>query len=111
MSISAIIILYYQQPSTQELCTTTLMCQAYFSLFSTIAKMYNKISIEHIMPGVALCDDLSKCADDDRNAVATGTKALNVFSDNAQAAVRTLISKVSLHFLSIMFSYVLIRPP
>lgn len=59
------------------------MCQAYFSLFSTIAKMYTKISIDHIMPGVALCDELSKSADGDPDAIAVRTQALNEFSDNA----------------------------
>jgi hypothetical protein len=84
--------------SRQELYTISLMCQAYFSLFSTIAKMYTQISIAHIMPGVHLCDELSKSTDDP-NAVAKRSRELEQFSDAAQAAVQDLVAKVCSRFL------------
>lgn len=72
------------------------MCQAYFSLFSTIAKMYTKISIEHIMPGVKLCDKLSMSVDGGSpSVIAERVWELHRFSDNAQTAVRELVLKVS----------------
>jgi hypothetical protein len=80
--------------SRQELYTISLMCQAYFSLFSTVAKMYTQISIAYIMPGVHLCDELSKSTDDP-NAVADRSRKLEQFSEAAQTAVRELVAKVS----------------
>ncbi|KAF3940749.1 hypothetical protein ABW19_dt0206211 [Dactylella cylindrospora] len=77
--------------SRQELYTTSLMVQAYFSLFNSIATMYNKISINHIMPGVRLCDELSKSTDDP-SAVAKRTRQLEEYSDNAQNAVKELVA-------------------
>jgi 3-methyladenine DNA glycosylase Mpg len=71
------------------------MCQAYFSLFSTIAKMYTKVSIDHIMPGVKLCDKLSMSADGDPNAILVRSRELEQFTDNAQKAVRELVFQVS----------------
>lgn len=77
----------------QELYTTTLMCQAYFSLFSTIATMYKKISIDHIMPGVKLCDEISK-SQDDASATQTKMRDLNEFTDKAQEAIKNEVAKV-----------------
>jgi len=78
--------------SRQELYTTTLMVQAYFSLFSTIANMYKTMSIKHVMPGVALCDELSKSITD---PAITNTKMqqLNDFTDAAQEAVKLEVAK------------------
>lgn len=44
----------------QCIATVTLMCLAYFSLFSSITDKYMKFSIEHIMPGVSLCEKMGK---------------------------------------------------
>ena len=79
--------------SRQELFTTTLTVQAYFSLFQTIANMYTKISINHIRPGITLCDDLSRSTSNP-DAMNQRMKALNQFTDNAQAAVREEVAKV-----------------
>jgi hypothetical protein len=79
--------------SRQELYTTTLMMQAYFSLFNTIANMYKKISVDHIMPGVYLCDDLSKSTTDP-NATNTKLAQLTEFTDNAQKAIKDEVAKV-----------------
>jgi hypothetical protein len=56
------------------------------------------------MPGVKLCDELSRTPDGNDNAVAERTKQLEEFSDKAQAAVRALISKVCYPFSRMAFS-------
>lgn len=80
----------------QDLYTTTLMCQAYFSLFSTIANMYIKINVDHIAPGVALCDKMSKTTDNP-NALSERMIELDNFTEEAQAAVRREVKLVGGH--------------
>lgn len=75
----------------QDLYTTTVMLQAYFSLFSTICSMYTKISIQHIRPGINLCDQLSESTNDP-NAMQQRMRELDQFTDSAQEAVRELVS-------------------
>lgn len=79
--------------SRQELYTTTLTVQAYFSLFQTIAKMYVKISIDNIKPGLSLCDDLSRSTNDP-DAMAKRMRMLDEFTDKAEAAMRREVSAV-----------------
>ncbi|KZT01678.1 uncharacterized protein LAESUDRAFT_663435 [Laetiporus sulphureus 93-53] len=83
--------------SRQELYNISVMCQAYFSLFKSVSQMYLQISRQYIIPGVALCDELSLSieGDDDKiaAAVATRTKKLGEYSDNAQGAIRAMITK------------------
>jgi hypothetical protein len=79
--------------SRQELYTTTLMVQAYFSLFNSIANMYKKMSVGHIMPGVKLCDELSRSSNDS-NAMTRKMRELDEFTDAAQKAVREEVAKV-----------------
>ncbi|CAI7565821.1 unnamed protein product [Penicillium glandicola] len=76
----------------QDLYTTTLMLQAYFSLFNSISSMYIKISKDHVMPGLNLCDKLSMSTSDP-NAMDERMRMLDEFTDNAQAAVRQLVKK------------------
>lgn len=76
----------------QDLYTTTLMLQAYFSLFNSISTMYIKISKDHIMPGLNLCDQLSMSTNDP-NAMTQRMRMLDEFTDNAQADVRDLVRK------------------
>ncbi|KAF8587134.1 hypothetical protein K439DRAFT_860309 [Ramaria rubella] len=78
----------------QELYTASLMCMGYFSLFSTITKMYTKISVDHIMPGIKLCDELSKSDDENSEAIQQRTRALEIFSNEAQTAVKDIVSKM-----------------
>ncbi|KAF8892585.1 hypothetical protein BD779DRAFT_1661291 [Infundibulicybe gibba] len=78
--------------SRQELYTISLMCQAYFSLFSTIARMYTTISVNHIMPGVKLCDQLSLSTNDPK-AITQRARNLNDFTDQSQRAVRDIVAK------------------
>ena len=80
----------------QDLYTTTLMCQAYFSLFSTIAEMYLKINVEHIAPGIKLCDKMSKTTDDP-SALSQRMIELDNFTDEAQKAVKREVQLVCPH--------------
>jgi hypothetical protein len=82
--------------SRQELYTTILMTQAYFSLFRSIADMYKSISVEYIQPGVRMCDEMSKTVDNP-NSVQKRLADLNEFTEKAQEAVEKKVSEVSLH--------------
>jgi hypothetical protein len=77
----------------QELYTTMLMCQAYFSLFSTIAKMYKQVSRDHVMPGLTLCDELSKITSQP-HAFGVKRRQLETFANDSQTYVRELIREV-----------------
>jgi hypothetical protein len=79
--------------SRQSLYTTTLTVQAYFSLFQAITKMYVNISINHIMPGIKMCDELSKSSGDPK-AISDRMRTLDRFTNDAEAAVKDEVSKV-----------------
>lgn len=78
----------------EQLYITSLMCQAYFSIFKDFAAMYVTISKDHIMPGVDLCDKLSMSLEQP-GAVAERTARLQQFSDAAEKAIKDKVNEVS----------------
>lgn len=71
----------------QCLATVTLMCLAYFSLFNTITNKYKTFSIEHIMPGVSLCEQMGKTTNDELHSVEARLLKLQTYMENARKSM------------------------
>lgn len=84
--------------SEQMLYSAAITIQSYFSVFQDIASMWARLSNEHIMPGLRMCDDLAagtgrnKCSLDDMVAK---FKQLENWSQSAAGAVQDLADTVS----------------
>ena len=80
---------------TQQIYSAVLVMRSYFAVFGDIAKMWTQISPNYIMPGLGLCDDLSRTSyDRDSRRMQEKVKNLESWSTNASDAIAKIASEV-----------------
>jgi hypothetical protein len=81
----------------QNVYNSTLTIRAYFGLFGDIASMWVKVSVDSIMPGLKLCDELSVGEDgtpNDLDTMKAKAAALESWSQDAQDRVKSIAKEV-----------------
>lgn len=75
------------------------MVRCYFMLVGEVATVYTDVSINYIMKGVTMCNELSKVAIGDEkdraNKLRANTKALNEYTDKVETEIKLKVEEVS----------------
>ena len=72
--------------------TSSLQVNAYFELLADIASMYTKVHLDHILPGIDLCDKMSRGGSD--GTLSQRAAEIDTYTDTARTAILDLVEKV-----------------
>ncbi|KAE8396006.1 hypothetical protein BDV23DRAFT_65742 [Aspergillus alliaceus] len=89
-----------------QIFSSVVYIRAYFSVFADIAKMWNQLSVKSIMPGLDLCNDMSRLSDSSGNELMQKQSQLDAWSDDAQANVKQIAGETQRKILAGMGSRV-----